>query len=440
MRRSSFHARLVLPVAALALLILGLTGSHSVWAQGSAPAFQPRVENDFPRALVFELQVTGDHPFIDARVYFRPVGTAAWNSAPVPVETPSTDVRLRYEWFTKNATIPPGLLIEYYWRLEDETGQSFTTPHYQTEYLDVRFDWQRVEGEKLTVLWYAGDRAWGEAMFRVGEAAIERLEETFGVTFEQPVRVVVYANGEDFRSAFPPQQSWIGGQAFPEMGITVQIIAPGDRDWMEQVIPHEVAHLAFARATESALAIPPAWLNEGLAMYSEPGEFGEAQRERLREAARAGTLPPLSRLQGNFGADHSTVSLAYLESWALVDFLLRDCGQDGFRRLIEGLNAGLSMDEALESACGYDQEQFYARWLTEELGVTPPTQAPEVRPTLPPLEPTPEPAPVEQSSQGKTGERTALLAGLLVLGAGTGCTALALLVLAAAVAVAVWRK
>ncbi len=424
-------------LAALAVLLVLLAGGLAVRAQGPTPVFRPSVQNDFPRALVFELEATGERPFTEARLYFRAAGASAWSSAPVPVEQPATEVHLRYEWFTKNATIPPGLLVEYYWRLRDETGQTFTTPRYRTEYLDVRFDWQRLEDEKLTVLWYAGDRAWGETMFQTGQAAIARLERAFGVSFEQPVRVVVYANDADFRSAFPPQQSWIGGQAFPDLGITVQIIAPGDRGWMEQVIPHEVAHLAFARATESALAVPPAWLDEGLAMYSEPGEFGEAQRERLRGAARSGTLPPLSRLQGNFGADHSTVSLAYLESWALVDFLLRDCGQEGFRQLIEGLNAGLSTDEALQAACGYDQEQFYARWLAEELGVAPPTPAPQQgRPTPPPAAPTP--APSEQLSPEERSERTVLVAGLLVLGAGAGCAALALLALVA-VAVVLWR-
>ncbi|MDQ7030007.1 MAG: peptidase MA family metallohydrolase [Ardenticatenia bacterium] len=370
--------RAIRVVRALVLVVAGVLLLIVPWGANAQslpdlPQFRARTENDFPRALTFELRAQASRPIVEARLYFRPTGASAWTSAPVPVERPARDVRLSYEWFTGNAAIPPGLLLEYYWRLWDQEGETLETPRYQVEYLDARFDWQRVEGEKLVVLWYAGDRRWGEAMFQVGRQAIERLEREFGITFGHPIRVVVYGNRRDFRSAFPPMQEWVGGQAFPQLGVTVQFIAPGNRAWMEEVLAHEVAHLAFARATERALVIPPDWLTEGVAMMlGSPQRFGEAQRERLRQAARDGRLPRLSFLQSDsFGADHQVASLAYLASWGLVDFLWQECGREGFQELIAGLNAGLSTDEALEAACGYDQEALYARWLAEELGVTP---------------------------------------------------------------------
>ncbi len=434
------HMVTALLAAALLLLVALPVGAQQ---PPDEVRFQARTENDFPRALTFELRARLPSPVAEARLYFRAVSAPSWTSAPVNVERPAREVRLRHEWFTKNASIPPGLLVEYYWRLWDTAGQRFETPRYQVEYLDVRFEWQRVEDDKLVVLWYAGDRQWGEAMFQVGRRAIERLEQEFGIVFEHPIRIVVYGNRRDFRSAFPPMQEWVGGQAFPRLGVTVQFIAPGNRAWMEDVLAHEVAHLAFARATERALVIPPNWLTEGLAMMmGSPESFGEGQRERLRRAAEAGQLPRLSFLRSDsFGADHQTASLAYVASWGMVDFLWRNCGREGFQEFIAGLNAGLSTDEALLEACGYDQEELYARWLTEELGIAPTPPAPRESsggargPTS---------SPADQEGRTMPPAPTtwpAISPGLLVAAVVAGCGLFAGIVLTAAIALgALFRR
>lgn len=380
------------------VLLIFLVSAAGVSAQTAGQfSAETEVQNEFPRALIFRLTAESDVELTDARLFFRPAGSSFWSSQPVEV-TPGKIITAEYEWFTQNQVLPPNLPLEYRWRVRDANGNSYESSLEQVEFLDTRFDWKRISNAQLTLMWYDGDQTWGEEMFATAQQALDEIQADLGVDLEKPVRIVVYGNKQDFQSAFPPQQAWIGGQAFPDMSITVQIIAAGESSWMSEVIPHEVSHLVFHRATESALADPPSWLDEGLAQYYEPGTLDTDEVARLRSAAENGELLPFSRLQGNFGADHGAVSLAYLQSWGLVDFLVRDCGRDGLQGIITELNDDRSVDEALSTACAYTSEQLYARWLDTELGVTPPaTPAPE----KPQPEPTtPAVSPDEQQPEG----------------------------------------
>lgn len=402
----------------LLALVLSLLLAAGVSAQtADTLSAEMQTRNEFPRALIFDLSATSDVELTEARLFFRPVGTSFWSSEPVEI-TPGTSITAEYEWFTENQVLPPNLLLEYRWRVRTADGDTLETELEQVEFTDTRFDWQRLSDDTLTLLWYDGDQAWGEEMFSTAQQAMTEIQADLGVTLEQPIRIVVYGNKSDFQDAFPPQQAWIGGQAFPDMSITVQIIGSGEAGWMQSVIPHEISHLVFHHATEDALANPPSWFDEGLAQYHEPGEFDRL--DTLKSAAQRGDLLPLSRLQGNFGADHGTVSLAYTESWAMVDYLIRDCGKDGLHTIIEQLNDDRSVDEALEIACGYDEQELYNRWLEQELGVSSAQSEPPADTTPQPPD-TQEPAQSQQQSPDTApfgGIRVYLILGVVAIGAG----------------------
>jgi hypothetical protein len=314
-----------------------------------------------PRRVNFAVQASstaGD--IVEARIYFQPVGSGARISEPLEV-SPSSLVSLTHEWNMQSNGIPPGTQVEYFWRLQDSAGNSFDTPTQTITPLDPRFDWQTLEDEELAISWYDGSAAWGQEMFDTGKAALAQLEGELGAEITSQVRLVAYSRESDFRGAFPPQQDWIGGQAFPDLGVTVQIIGEGEQNWMETVLFHELSHLVFAQATEGALVNPPSWLDEGLAMYNEPGE-GRGSAGTIERAAEQNELLPFSRLQGNFGADGREVGIAYAQSEMIVTYLIEDCGQEGFRAVIDNLVADMTMDEALTAACGYDSITLFNSW------------------------------------------------------------------------------
>ncbi|MDQ4078012.1 MAG: peptidase MA family metallohydrolase [Chloroflexota bacterium] len=392
MGRKNFLLLLSLLLGFLPLSIIGVPQAH---AQEAVTTTQDAtLLPDMPRRLRFTLDVnSSEDDIVEARVFFSPTGTSVRTSERVEV-VPARTVDLSHEWNMQQNGVPPGAEIEYFWSVTDSEGNTIETEPESIVALDPRFEWKTIEDEELAIHWYDGDEAWGQEMFDTGKQALAQLEEELGTEIERQVRLVAYASGNDFRGAFPPQQDWIGGQAFPDLGITVQIIGAGDRNWMQTVLFHELSHLVFHQAMEGAIANTPSWLDEGLAMYNEPVSRDSA--ERVRRAAESGELLPFSHLQGNFGADGPTVGIAYAQSEMLFTYLIEDCGQEGFREFIHYLvDEDLSVDNALENACGYDSETLYSNWrqtlpnapvpnMTEVEGEAPPapgTAAPIVEPT-----------------------------------------------------------
>lgn len=349
---------------AIALALLFLFGFSASPTNAQSPitaTANAELVSESPRRVNFTVEASssaGD--LVEARIYYQPVGSGARISEPITV-APAASLSLAHEWNMQNNGIPPGTQVEYFWRLRDSAGNSFDTPTQFLTPLDPRFDWQTIEDEELAISWYDGGEGWGQEMFNTGKAALAQLEEELGAELTRQVRLVAFGNENDFRGAFPPQQDWIGGQAFPDLGVTVQIIGDGEQNWMETVLFHELSHLVFAQATEGALVNPPSWLDEGLAMYNEPGE-GRGSAGTVERAAEDNELLPFSRLQGNFGADGRAVGIAYAQSEMIVTYLINDCGQDGFQAMIDNLVADMTMDEALTAACGYDSLTLFTTW------------------------------------------------------------------------------
>jgi hypothetical protein len=99
------------------------------------------------------------------------------------------------------------------------------------------------------------------------------------------------------------------------------------------VLHHELVHAAFdAEAPRLKL---PAWMNEGIAEWFEARAVGKrtlSGRERgaLARAAKQGALFSLADLSAqSFGAfSPDAASLAYLQSYGFIDYLVQTHGED----------------------------------------------------------------------------------------------------------------
>jgi len=206
------------------------------------------------------------------------------------------------------------------------------------------------------------------------------MRESSAADLTERLHIVLYANDEDFASWHDTIQDWVGGEAYPSLGLTAQIVPDRSDEWIRDVIPHEVAHLFFYQATYSPLgSYPPSWLDEGYATYHEVAPHGYELR-RVRDAAAAGELIPLRLATGSFSGDEARVNLLYAESLSAVTFLYEKWGEQGVAQLLEAFRQGSNEDEALLEVTGLDFEGFQQAWW-EWLGgapgayPTPPWQA-----------------------------------------------------------------
>ena len=175
-----------------------------------------------------------------------------------------------------------------------------------------------------------------------------------------PFKVFVFSGEASYRSycadvlgAPSPHSMGLFSSALKQL--LVRNVA--DHETMLETVRHEGLH----QYLDGVMADPPAWLNEGLAMYyeaSRPGEprpRGGVMRADLLATLQQREMAPLATLTeltlDEFYADSE---LHYPQSWAFVHFL-RDTKKSRrvmFRRIFDALLAGRSNAEALRAGLG----------------------------------------------------------------------------------------
>ena len=141
---------------------------------------------------------------------------------------------------------------------------------------------------------------------------------------------------------------YVAGESYPFYDLTVQIVEDDLPDWVNEVIPHEIAHLYFEQAAyhPKPKSYPPNWLNEGVAVYNEFSDHSY-EDQILRKAVREDGILPLYELAGTFGDEDERVDLAYAEGYSAISYLMEQYGRDALKKLLNSYRRGVSTDEAL---------------------------------------------------------------------------------------------
>jgi hypothetical protein len=277
------------------------------------------------------------------------------------------------------------------WTLIDDKGNNFTTPRQEVIFEDGRFDWQSVSDGDVTVNWYSREEV-GPILLDAATEGLHLLEDDLGIELQESVEFYIYASPEDMREAVLYIQDWAGGIAFSEYNIILMGVPPAiAEDWGRETVRHELTHLVLGQYGSSCVGgHRPSWLEEGLAMYAE-GEPSDTVTGDIESAVRENSFIPLRSLNGAFPAHGDAASLAYSQSYSVIQFLREQYGEESIQELIHVLATGESYDDALEQVYGFNVdglEQAWRSWVGVPLRVAPPTLTPfsaAAVPTMVPL-------------------------------------------------------
>jgi hypothetical protein len=180
---------------------------------------------------------------------------------------------------------------------------------------------------------FRGSRRFEQQVLDVLEAAYQQIDVHLGLRPERPITVIVYDP-----SVFDAQFS--GLFRFPAAGFYGgRVHIRGDSvvsDRLVRVLHHELVHASFD--AEARSLVLPAWLNEGVAEWLEAraaGQRGLSNRQRafLEPVAQAGQLFSLADMStpsfGHLGPQGAR--LAYLQSFAFIEYLTRSHGERSLR-------------------------------------------------------------------------------------------------------------
>ncbi len=345
----------------LLISILLLGGQADVHAQSFAPTIlRNEADVQFPDTVTFQLQFDG--PVAAAVLTYDVVQVSCLEaSAQVPVEMDGN--RLEWTWvMSRSGNPPPGAVLWWEWTLTDGDGRTFTTPRQTITLTDDRFDWRSVTAENIRLNWYQGDDV-GPLLLDAAVAGLHQLQDEMGIQLQTEVQFYIYGSSQDMRDAVLYIQDWAGGVAFSEYNTILMGVPPNiAADWGRTTVRHELAHLVIGQFGASCVGgHRPTWLNEGLAVYAE-GEPDSGTMADIENGIRNNQFEPLRSLNGAFPAHDAAASMAYSQSYSVVDFMLTAYGQEKMQDLLLTLAEGEGYDDALMQVYGMNVDGIETAW------------------------------------------------------------------------------
>jgi hypothetical protein len=279
-----------------------------------------------------------------------------------PQFTAATDVQVQWAWdMRQSGSIPPGATLWWHWLIADANGTQFTSPTQTIIWLDSTHNWQVISGGNINLHYYDGGQSFGQTLHDAAAQALVRLSSDVGISSDKPVNTYIYANTNDLQASILYAPSWVGGQAFPETNIVIIGISTDQLDWGKSTEAHELTHVLVGHLTFSCLGFIPTWLNEGLAMYGQGGPEA-TQVTQFNQAKSSNQLLALSSLAGAFSDEANRANLSYTEAYSVTNYLIQTYGRDKMTALLISLRDGNTIDQALQSAYGFDTNGLEDAW------------------------------------------------------------------------------
>ena len=111
------------------------------------------------------------------------------------------------------------------------------------------------------------------------------------------------------------------------------------RDFVDSTLPHEIGHIIFREFVGFNNPAVTLWLEEGVASHQQKIKYASANFE-LKQAMANGNFVNLERLsQTNYYSltNNKAVRIFYLESFSIIDFLLKEFGRENFVSFCQNL-------------------------------------------------------------------------------------------------------
>ena len=188
------------------------------------------------------------------------------------------------------------------------------------------------------------------------------MSRVLGTELDFPARVYLWSNGDDasgverVESSRFEQLIFTGGTRV--LADLVHVFSP--QPW---IVVHELTHVVTKQAGEG-IAELPAWLDEGVATYSE-GDWRARRGLALQRALEDRPHPqrPLDRFQHQY--PRRPVDLFYGQAADIVEALLDEFGDERFADLFAVFKRGSTVDAALMEVYGFDREGLDAFYRTQ---------------------------------------------------------------------------
>tara|TARA_Y100000588_G_scaffold75447_1_gene78607 strand:+ start:754 stop:2220 length:1467 start_codon:yes stop_codon:yes gene_type:complete len=322
------------------------------------------VVSQFPDGLKFEVHVESASLVEEIALRFK-VGHQKSGVYEYFEFEPSEKVETSLFWNTNTASkyIPPGTNIKYSVSATNSVGESTESEETNFTYTDVRYEWDEVSEDGITVFYHGPVKARAQAILDSILQTMLYTEPVFGEQQKESIRVSMYNNVKEMLNALPPNSSTIRkeliteGQAFPDIG-TLLVLGGGRLS--VGTASHEVAHILIHRAGDSVYGNVPAWLDEGLAELANvsPSFSYDIALDFAVHSDRLLPITSMPRLPGN----PEDVIIFYGQAKSIVEFMVVRYGVDKMKLLMSTMKSGINTDEAIKEVYEVERIELENLW------------------------------------------------------------------------------
>ena len=214
---------------------------------------------------------------------------------------------------------------------------------------------------------FHGSRRFEQTVLAELERAYESLDRLLGLRPNRKIDVVIYDTAvfdQSFRGLFRFTAAGFYHGVIRIRGATEMTVA------LRRVLHHELVHAGLDAAAPSY--VYPGWFNEGMAEWFEARALGKrglngTEWAYLTKARKNGGLFSYQQLMapGFGGLDQQRAQLAYLQSYAMIDFLARSHGERRLPEVVNGLVRSRNLDRTLRRVYRADLSTLEARLFAE---------------------------------------------------------------------------
>lgn len=182
--------------------------------------------------------------------------------------------------------------------------------------------------------------------------------------WDNRAKVYVYDDAKEFQSA-GRQPQWSAGAAIPKEK-TIYTFFPAE-GFLENILPHEIGHIIFREFVGFYNPAIPGWLDEGVASYQEDSKRSDSYvlLRQVQSIDNVGLIPldKLSAVDLKAVTNPETARLFYAEAVSIVDYLIKEYGEDNFALFCAGLRDKKNLLAAISSVYPFSSiEELNRGW------------------------------------------------------------------------------
>lgn len=195
-------------------------------------------------------------------------------------------------------------------------------------------------------------------------AAKNEVEGMLGLSYKGEVSLHLIRGRDAFQKLTGSLPSdWMAAVALPSKGmmiLRVEKLTSLREDVLAGTLKHEYCHLVTGTALK-ACPLFPLWFSEGLSQWAA-GMVFMGKVEELALAEKLNTLLSFYDLEKAFPPERSSISLAYLQSESLVQFMEKRYGRVALQGILALMAGGSEFYPALFRTTGQDFPSLVKEW------------------------------------------------------------------------------